>query len=367
MWSGLLPAARYALGWSRNRAPVHERDVEVDVDGVQVPGSLFVPRASRTPLTGWVLLHGITRPGRKHPTLERFARALAATPAVVLVPDIPSWRALELDPDRSVPTIQAAVLALSRRPETAPDRIGLIGFSFGSPQALVASTDSRLRGKLKAVVGFGGYYDLTRTLRFLFTGRHEWEGVTYRSRPDPYGRWVVGANYLVGAAGYEACGDVAGALRRLAEDAGERRVDSWDPVYDELKDRLEKDIHPDRRALYRLFAPGPDEPPVDEERGKNMADALAASARHASALLDPAPHLERVRVPIRLFHGRQDHLIPFTETLRTKAALAAEHDVRARVTGLFAHSTEADRGSPLATAREHASLLLGLSDVFRLL
>lgn len=364
MLPGISRVARYALSWSRQQAPVSETEVEVPIGTGRIPGSFFLPKRQKSRLPGWVLLHGITRPGRKHPTLERFARALASTPAAVLVPEIPPWRELSLDPDHAVPTIQAAILALSERPETAPDRIGLIGFSFGSPQALVASTDPRVQGKLKAVVGFGGYFDLQRTLRFLFTGQHDWDGTTYRLRPDPYGRWVVGANYLTSAIGYEGAADVAGALRELAAYAGDVRADSWDPVYDAIKDRLETEVAEERRPLYRLFVPSREDPPVRPLEGREMADALAAAARRRSPLLDPAPFLENVSVPVRLIHGRQDHLIPFTETLRMAEAFPPGHDVNARVTGLFAHSSVTGGRSFLASVGEQLSLLRGLYDVF---
>ena len=52
-------------------------------------------------------------------------------------------------------------------------------------------------------MGFGGYCDLERTLRFQFTGEHEWNGEAHSLRPDPYGRWIVGANYLTAVPGFE--------------------------------------------------------------------------------------------------------------------------------------------------------------------
>ena len=367
MWAGIPPVLRYAWSWSRQSTGLREAEVDVAMPDGSVPGSLYLPHGSRERLPGWVLLHGITRPGRHHPTLQRFARALAATRAAVLVPEIPPWRAMNLDPDHAVPTIRAATLALSARAETDPERIGLIGFSFGSPQALVASTDPRLAGALRAVVGFGGYFDLQRTLRFLFTGQHDWAGSTYRLRPDPYGRWIVGANYLDDAPGYEGHPGLADALRRLAEHAGDVRADSWDPVYREIKDRMEQSLPVGSRALYRLFVPGPDDPPVNASDGRDLADALAVAARGRSPLLDPAPYLARVPAPVRLIHGRQDHLIPFTETLRMAAGFPPTHDVRARITGLMAHSAETGAsGSFLASARERLGLLGGLRDVFQL-
>ena len=86
----------------------------------------------------------------------------------------------------------------------------------------MAATDPRLEGHLAAVVGFGGYCDLTRTFRFQFSGRHEWQGKVESLQPDPYGRWIVGANYLTDVPGYQDADRVAGALSTLGIQPGDR-------------------------------------------------------------------------------------------------------------------------------------------------
>src|SRR5262249_30939087 len=42
----------------------------------------------------------------------------------------------------------------------APHRISLLGFSVGSALAFVAASDPRVRRDVRAVIFFGGYYDL---------------------------------------------------------------------------------------------------------------------------------------------------------------------------------------------------------------
>src|SRR5690606_23665177 len=97
-------------------------------DGERLPATLYRPAHGTGPLPGWVLLHGLTVPGREHTSLKRFARAVAASGAAVLVPDIPEWRALRVAPAVTVDTIRAAILALAERDDTIPGRIGVIGF-----------------------------------------------------------------------------------------------------------------------------------------------------------------------------------------------------------------------------------------------
>src|SRR5690606_37512075 len=43
-----------------------------------LPATVFRPARGPRQLPGWVVLHGLTRPGRAHPSLQRFARAFAS-------------------------------------------------------------------------------------------------------------------------------------------------------------------------------------------------------------------------------------------------------------------------------------------------
>ena len=352
-----IRALRFALGWMTRRVGVDEREIRIPGEGGPLPATLFLPSKAQRRLPGWVVLHGLTRPGRAHPSLRRFARALAGTPAAVLVPEISEWRKLRLSPERSVPIIRSAVLALDRRPEIRKSRIALVGFSFGAPQAVIASAHPSLDGHLHGVVGFGGYADLSRTIRFFFTGEHEWRGERYRSSPDPYGRWIVGANYLTKVPGYEDTGEVARALWRLAARAGEEQVPSLDPRYDELKAKLRDSLSREQKRVFDLFAPPTREEPPEGPEIEALIRALADVVSKASPLLRPEPHLAGVRVPVRLVHGRDDELIPFTETLRLRAAFPEEADVEAHITALFAHSGGSGVGSLIQTVREGVRFL----------
>jgi dienelactone hydrolase len=305
----------------------------------QAPAGAADGRDGEGGLPGWVALHGITYRGREHESLVGFARALAASGAAVLVPDIPEWRALRVAPEAAAETIAAAVLELGRRPFTAPGRVGVIGFSFGGTHALLGSTASALDGHLAAVVSWGGYADLHRTLRFAFTGEHELDGERHRLEPDPYGRWIFAGNYLRDTDGYGGAGDVAGALLWLAREVGRRKLWAWEPTTDPLKAEARAELDGDDRALFDLIAPATaNAPSPDRDRLGVLADRLAAAARARDPLLDPSDGLPRVAVPVFLAHGRDDRLIPWTELPRLRRVLPDARVRHAMVTELFAHS-----------------------------
>lgn len=309
-----------------------------------LPASLYRPAraadSSGSGLPGWVALHGLTYRGREHQELVDFVRGLAAAGMTVLVPDIPEWRALRVAPDATAATIRAAVPALTDRPGVDPARVGVMGFSFGGTHALMASTEAPLRERLAAVVSWGGYADLRRTLRFACLGRHMLDDETRRLDPDPYGRWIFAGNYLTGTPGHEEDAALADALLGLALEMGRRGIRAWDPATDPIKANVRARLEPRHRDVFDLLAPptGRSLTPERASRLEEFAGQLADAALRRQPGLDPSPYLPRVTVPVFLAHGRDDRLIPWSELVRLRRALpdaVIRHHV---VLGRFGHS-----------------------------
>jgi pimeloyl-ACP methyl ester carboxylesterase len=341
-----------------------ESETTYQREGQELPATVYRPAGHSGALPGWVVLHGLTRPGRRHRSLIRFARAVASAGNLVYVPEIPEWRDLRVAPAPAMATIRSAVLALQSRDDVRHDRVGLFGFSFGATQALVAATDAEVASQLAGIAAWGGYSDLRRVFRFGLTGRHELDGTTWEMRPDPYGVWIMAGNYLPLVPGFEDSTPVAAALHSLAIESGEHGAYAWDPVYDPSKIRLRAGLHPHHRALFDMLAPLTTAPPPDPEQALEMAERLAVSAIAREPLLDPTPFVGHVRVPVVVAHGRDDRLIPFTESLRLARQLPASAIRSVNVTALFQHSggTQAGLG-PMGTVREGARFVLLLRRV----
>jgi acetyl esterase/lipase len=323
-------------------------------DGETLPATLYRPRSARRPLPGWVTLHGLTYQGREHESLQRLARSIAASGAVVLVPDLPEWRALRVAPERTVRTIRSAVLALDSLGHTEPGRVGVMGFSFGATQALIAATDPELEGHLAGVVAWGGYADIGSATRFAFLGEHDLDGRAYRAEPDPYGRWILAGNYLGLLDEFAAAPALPASLLGLALEAGRRRVMSWDPALDPAKAAARQHLGGREREIFDLIAPATGVALTTPERHRLAAlvDRMLVAALEAEPLLDPGPFLGRVPVRVFLAHGRGDRLIPWTEMVRLARALPP-HQLRSTgITALFAHSTGERRVLSPRTALE---------------
>lgn len=305
-----------------------------DADPIMARRYSPASRAAAGPLPAWLLLHGAAVQGPDHPALMRFAAALAYSGSVVLIPEIPGWSRLDLNPEHADGVLARALPYLAGDPGVVPGGVVLAGFSFGCSQAVRIAAKLAGDGHVRGVVGFGGYCDLDTAVRFGLTGEYAWRGRTRRAQPDPYGRWVLGGNYLGPP--------VSDALLKLAALAGARGVMAWEPYYDDAKESLARALPPDSRRLFRLFAPPASSEPEPAEAARAAA-SLARAARSTHPLLVLPRSFDGAALPsVHLLHGRGDPLVPFTETLALERRLldAGVRRVATTVTGLIAHARE---------------------------
>ena len=344
----MLRTLRWAAAWARARPGKPTRgvvteDVRIGRGEDAFEARRHRPAGGRSPLPGWVILHGATIPGPDHLAIARLGVALAGAGADVLVPEVREWRRLRLDPAPARKALRTAIEHMDDDPGVRPGGVVLVGTSFGCPQALVAAADPALRDRVRGVLGFGTYHSFADTLRFGLTGQFRWRGRIEHLRPDPYGRWVVASNYLHRIPGYEEAEDVSRALRRLATLAGQHGFLSWEPSSDPYKEQVLAAVSPGNRELFRLFAPVAAREP-DPVLANELIPLLVEAARATHPGLELRASLPNGALPpVRLVHGRQDHLIPFTETLALERFLRKRADVSATVTDLFAHSKGSGR------------------------
>ena len=349
----MLRAARFLRGYL-GRTSVPQQEVRFG----STVATLYGGGRSKSP-PGYVVLHGITVSAREHPALVRFARAVAASGAVVLVPEVPAWRDLEIAPHAAQDAIAASARYLATRDDVLPGGVGLIGFSFGATQALVAAAAPALQPSIRAVVSFGGYCDLRRTLRSMMTGEHAWNGIRHQLDPDPYGRWIVAANYLTRIPEYRDMGAVANALRKLAAEAGRLQVFAGDPVLDRTNAALRSTLGAQEQEVWDLLARPAGQNVIGAEQAERFADQLAAAGIATEPLLDPQPLLPGIQCEVVLAHGRTDRLIPYTETLRLHANLPPRTRATVTITGLFSH-TSGERGMHFGRYAREAARFAGL-------
>jgi pimeloyl-ACP methyl ester carboxylesterase len=252
-----------------------------------------------------VLVPGITRQGKDDPRLVAFAETLARARFEVLVPDLPNLRDLRVDA-ADARVLADAVAYLERR-RGGQGALAMTGVSYAVGPAILALFEPGAAGRVDVVVAIGGYYDLEATLTFFTTGHYrEAPTAQWRHRtPNAYGKWVfVRSN----AGRLEDAGD-----RALVGVMAERKL--ADPGADvaDLAARLGSE----GRAVHALLANR------DPDRVPALIAALpAAVARDIRRLDLKRRDLASLRTRFVLVHGRDDPIIPESESRALAAALA---------------------------------------------
>ncbi len=269
-------------------------------------GALWRP-AARGRWPALVLVHGLTPAGASDPQLAAAAARLARAGFVVAAPDLPGLRAERLRPDDARP-VGEAVRAVAARREVRPGPVSIVAVSVGLAPVALALRDPAVEARVRLVLALGGYADARELIRFFTTGAYGFG--------DTRGRMPVPAAL---AEGFLA------ANLDLVHDPRDRAA-----VAEALRGRtLPATAGPEARAVLSVVENR------DPARVDALLDALPPATRALLDALSPARQLRGTRVRLLAVHGRDDRVIPFTESLRLAAALPG----RARVVlvDLLAH------------------------------
>jgi len=124
----------------------------------KIPADVYTSSRSRFPL---LLVHGVNESGKNSPEVKPFAEAFAGSGFRVVVPQFDRLTRQNVTPD----DIDDVVSVFdSLRSEAA-----IACVSYGCGPALIAASRPQIRDRIRFVLTFGAYFDLTDTLRFVIT------------------------------------------------------------------------------------------------------------------------------------------------------------------------------------------------------
>lgn len=254
-----------------------------------------------------MLVPGAAERGKDDPRLIAFATSLARARFVVLVPDIESLRRLTIGPEDTGRIADALRHLGGRGDIPKPGALGLVAISYAAGPAILAALAPDLRARVRFVLAVGGYYDMTAAVTFFTTGRfREGPQAPWRHKtPNAYGKWV----FLRANAGrLEDARD-----RWLLDAMARRKLADLDAPLDDLAARL----GPEGRSVHALLANR------DSEAVPALIADLPATLRSDMAALDLShAELSRLAAELILLHGRNDGIIPYTESQALAAAVA---------------------------------------------
>jgi pimeloyl-ACP methyl ester carboxylesterase len=269
--------------------------------------------------TGIVLVHGVNETGKDDPRIVWLAKLFARVGFSVLTPDFQGFKSLTVRTSDVEELVASVQYLANRRTVVRTRQVGLVGFSFGAGPTIVAAADARLRGRVRFVVSFGGYYDLEDVITFVTTGSYGFDGVHGQMTPNPYTRWIFLRYNL------ELISDPKDReiLREIAE------AKAKNPALDEGP--LARDLGPQGRAVYDLLTNR------DPMRVPVLVAGLGPGIRREIQFLSPARVLPQLRAKLFLLHSDPDDYIPVTESMRLAAALQSRGNVRLVLLRSFDH------------------------------
>lgn len=263
-----------------------------------------VYRPGAEPLAAIVLLHGAHRMGKDEPRLVRFATALARARFAAMVPDLPVLRGREVRASLAR-DVADAFAYLAAHPDLAPKgRAGLGAFSLALGPAILGALEPDVRERVRFVLGVGGYHDLPRVLVYFTTGFY-WtdEGPRYLE-PSADLKWLFILAMLWALESEPDRVTLAALASRKAADPGA-------PVAD-----LAAQLGREGQAVYRFVT---NRDPLEALR---LLEQLPAPFRAALMELDLAnKDLSRLGARLILVHGRDDNVIPYTESIALTRAV----------------------------------------------
>src|SRR5262245_18745374 len=294
----LTLAAPMAESWLRGFQGHQQREeITIPADASSsLHADLYRPARPRGAL---LLVHGLSRAGRRQPDLERLARLLAGHGLVVVVPQFEGLAAFRLT-GREIDDVRGALRYTQRVAAFSTLGFnGIAGFSFGAGPAIIAAAD--VPG-LSVVGSFGGYADLRRVIVYITTGAHDFDGRWNRRQQEEYNRWKLLALLVP----LVPSRDDRGVLEEIAQ----RKLN--DPAAD--TSRLEQRVGTGGGAVLALVLNR-----RNDAMDELMAD-LPDDAKTALERLSPLAVVPRLRARLIVALGIAHDSIPFTESLRLAAA-----------------------------------------------
>jgi pimeloyl-ACP methyl ester carboxylesterase len=291
-------------------------------------------------LAAIVLVPGAARGGKDDARLVNLATTLARVRFTVLVPDLPSLRALRVN-SGNTQEVKAAFTWLRSRSELAPDgKAGLGGISYAAGPVVLAALEPEIRDRVRFILAIGGYHDLVRALTFFTTGFFQKDGQWCYLGASEHGKWVFTLSMV------DRLSDPHD--RQILRTMAERKIADVNADVAELATQLGTE----GQSAFAFITN------QDPERAPTLLRRLPENVlRDIEALNLARRDLSKLKARLILVHGYDDNLIPYTESVYLARALPRKQVRLSLVRGLFHVDVEPSLPDKVGLLRVVYSLL----------
>jgi hypothetical protein len=269
--------------------PVHERRRLDSANGVVV-ADVFLPRCrlgaarpgSRPAI---VLAMGVKVTDHDRPVLLHLADTLTRLGFVVLWPRLEAVDRGEALPEEPA-TFVTGVRLLGDTELVDRERISMLGFSVGAATALVAASDPTVADAVRAVIFFGGYYEMLEYVLSLSTGTMVVDDQTV----------------------------------------------PWQSAVDAVKHMRQILEAKQAAGVLRVFEA------ASREEAKQLVHLAPDGELGELGRFSPADHLENLRARVFVVHDRGDRFVPYIESVKLHCALPTGRVGAFLLTNAFEHA-----------------------------
>ena len=297
----------------------------------------------------YLLAPGLHYAGPADPRLDRFCSILAAAGIAVLAPFLPDYTKLVIERDALADMERCLDLMLDLDVVPAGTRPGVFSISFGSILALKLAASPR-REAIGGLMLFGGYADFSATIRFCLSGELD-DGSTIRR--DPLNQPVVFMNLLETMPGAPESPEERRVLRRewhrFARETWGRDEMKVEDRHHRVARRLADEMPESLRELYLLGC-------GVREGGRELCHRAMATPTERQLFCDPRDALRELRTPLRIVHGVEDDVIPYTQAHKFASHLPTYVDHKVYLTGLYGHTSTSGAGKVRDLGRELSAM-----------
>ncbi|WP_081159154.1 hypothetical protein [Ensifer aridi] len=285
-------------------APIREQ-ITYRVPGKTNTADVYRPGGGEHARATVVVVPGVVRLGKDDPRIVAFAETMARSRFMVFVPDLKSLRELSI---RSEDVDELSALTwhiASKETAGAEKSVGIVAFSYAAGPAILAAMNPQTRRLVRFVYAIGTYYDIISLGTYLTTGyfREGPDQGWQRRTPSSYATWVFVHS---SAAWLKDPAD-----RRILKAMSETKL--ADPDADVRG--MAAQLGPEGQAVHRLLLNR------DPEKTPLLVSELPASVLAEFHRLDlRSRNMADLQATLILVHGRDDTLIPYSESIRLAAA-----------------------------------------------
>lgn len=300
-------SAGHGISRLKDTTPSPLRRIIRSVSPGRILGDLYWPGDHAK--AALVLVPGAVEDGRNDPRLIAFANTFARAGFAVLVPEISGLNAQHLSAEHAQP-IEQAIQALAACIGSAEDlgSIGVAAISYAGGPTLLAALHPATGARMRFALVIGGYFDTEAMITFATTGyfRNSPDAPWRYRKPNAYGKWLF-------------VQDNAPRLsdptdRTLLAEIAARKLEH---PHANIAD-LRGDLGDGGSAVMALLDNR------DPDQAAELIDALPATILTELEALDlKRRDLSRLPFELLLVHGRDDPIIPSTESEALSAATSA--------------------------------------------